>query len=414
MYVVRSTIEYINCHFINHTAEHGGALMLFNSTLRIRMENNNNNDRCNNSICNNLNGSTTSAIGMVSSRLAGLIQNNIASSSGGFLFASRSSIHFDQYHVINNSAPLGGAVRLLLSSLILVGHNDPSIPSMIIQNNTARDAGGFMYAFNSTITIGRYYFKENRAGRSGGALYVVSTNLTIGENCSSNDPVMIENNMAINSSGGFLYGYDSTIVTYYSNFHKNQAPLGGAFSIQWTNLTIAGGWLFQNNSATYYGGCMYAKQSFVRLEQYTATNNNIMTSESLSPLQQCHVINNKASRGGSIYIVQTTFILLSNNLTEPNNVENNQATVAGGFLFGFEATILIYHSNFNKNQAEFGGAIYIDRSNLTLEGGTDSRFPIVVENNKAGGGGFFYGWNSSGFNATIGNFVFRNNRAVVR
>jgi hypothetical protein len=151
--------------------------------------------------------------------------------------------------------------------------------------------------------------------------------------------------------------------------------------------------------AKYYGGFLIA--------------------DNLSILIECYdVMNNSADWGGAFYIGDTSFASRGSGSMAPNNVESNHITGLRVFLFGVNSTILIAHSNFYKNEAGWGGAIYIHFSNLTIVG--DKNDPtnlqrVIFENNTAiNGGGFFYGAASPNLTAIVGNLLFRSNKAPVR
>jgi hypothetical protein len=197
------------------------------------------------------------------------------------------------------------------------------------------------------------------------------------------------------------------------------------------NVTeVRGGSVVQNNEATVNGGFLHADKSFVHVEHYDLVNNRATRGGVVSLLSsnfslfgrsntsrsRMIIRNNTALEyGGAMFVSSSNVTMGTRSDSNPIMIEHNIASRdRGGFLFGIDSTIMIYGSNFSKNQAAIGGAFFIDRSSITLAGSSDPKNPILVENNIALGGGFLYGWNGSSFNATMGNFVFRNNTAMVR
>jgi hypothetical protein len=388
IYVESSSIECWNCHFQNHTATYGGAMILFNSVLRMYADH------------PNINSRSSSQNGTTSATVKGLIQGNIANRSGGFLYADRSSIYLEYYDVRNNSASTGGAM-ILYDSVLRMNAKHTNINSSFslnetmtatgsIQNNVATMDGGFLNAVRSSIHL-EYYDVMNNSASTGSAMILfdsvlqmnakhTSINSSFSLNGTTTATGSIQNNVAT-MEGGFLNAVRSSIHLEHYDVMNNSASTGGAmilfdsvlrvnakhstinssFTLDGT-MTATGS--IQNNIAKMYGGFLYAVRSSLHLEYY--------------------------------------------------GVRNNVAQDAGGFLYGNEATIFISQSNFLRNKAGFGGAIYLDRSNATLVGNTDPSHPVLMENNVAGrAGGFLYCWNCSDFNATIGYFIFRRNTASV-
>jgi predicted outer membrane repeat protein len=182
-------------------------------------------------------------------------------------------------------------------------------------NNSARVFGGFLFGRDSIILVHHSSFNDNLAGWAGGAIHIQSTNFVI-ERTNHSVTILIEHNIASHSSGGFLYGKDSPIKIYHANFNKNQAPLGGAISIESTNLIIGGGWLVDNNLATVVDGFLDARRLSIHLEQYNTINNST-TVEPLIHLKKCQFMNNSAERGGAILVKDTDLLLVGNSCMEP-------------------------------------------------------------------------------------------------
>jgi hypothetical protein len=378
---------------------------------------------------------------------ASCIQNNVATVHGGFLHADKSSVHFEHYDLVNNSAKWGGVVRLLSSTLTLLGPSDTTKPKTSNRKNTAHDDGGVLHAFNSTVMVHGCHFTENWAGWSGGAIYVKATNLTIGGCC------LIQNNMATRR-GGFLVATGSSIrLEHYTALNNrdaletstrfdhcylvnNSAEWGGAIHISYSDLTIEGNnytkpIFAENNHATVAGGFLYGSQAMITMDRcffsrnwageaggaicVQATNLTIGGKSHSDPIMIEH---NRAPFGGAISISYTNLMIEGGWL-----IQNNMATkYHGGFLYALNSSIHLKHYAAENNSGivinnqakELGGAVFMHLCNMTLVGSTDPNRPIVAEKNNAGAGGFLYGWISSDFNATIGKFVFRDNRATVR
>jgi predicted outer membrane repeat protein len=135
---------------------------------------------------------------------------------------------------------------------IIAGSNNPLVPIMVFENSVATDSGGVI--------------------NSGG--YSRSSML---------HNTFVENNIA-NYSGGFIDAYNSTITIEQHNFKQNMshiyqfknniATYGGAISISNTSLMLVGKdsspvqLTFESNVANDQGGAIYAD-----------TNSTIFTSK---------------------------------------------------------------------------------------------------------------------------------------
>lgn len=125
-YVDVSSIKMIDCSFFNNTANSGGSMMIFDSTVKIMASEN---------------------------RTIPLsVENNVSIFGGGFIYATNSILDIYNYNLVKNKAKSGGAISILNSILKLIGSDDSNLPS-IIENNVANLTGGFLSAWNSNIEV---------------------------------------------------------------------------------------------------------------------------------------------------------------------------------------------------------------------------------------------------------------------
>jgi hypothetical protein len=90
-------------------------------------------------------------------------RNNKAHLSGGFVTAFNSNLYLEQCHCINNTAPYGAVMSMEHANLTLIGHDSPTIPT-IIEENVATTLGIILALNNSNITttsIGSFVFRNN-------------------------------------------------------------------------------------------------------------------------------------------------------------------------------------------------------------------------------------------------------------
>jgi predicted outer membrane repeat protein len=195
-----------------------------------------------------------------------IIQNNVASNEGGFIFSINSIIttvgicHF-QY----NQAEIGGVFFLDNTNLTFIdsshnseyngkkkenNYNISTIQPTIFYYNIVSIAGGVLFARHSNITIQSscYTISHNEAAM-GGAFYILNTILTLVGNMDHTGPIMIENNVATDD-GGVIYALHDSMVQ-----------------------TSLGSFVMKNNRANIYGGIILADSSILFLEQCNMYNN---------------------------------------------------------------------------------------------------------------------------------------------
>lgn len=406
-HVFNSTLYIQNTMFMNSNASKdsnyggGGALYVQKSTIEMR--------HC--SFINNIaNGGgmiifQSNVTMMHNDTLTSplMIQNNKAVAAGGFLYAIGSMIHFQKLNFINNSAENGGTIYMLNSSLTLFGNNNDT-SSNESRNNQASSLGGFLYAYNSNIKVHNKFNYINNTARYGGVFYLdYYSKLTILGSADNNDttlPNECRNNKA-SVDGGFLFAHNSSIEIQKLNYVNNSAEYyGGVFYLYFSNLMILRSDNDTSSPNESRNNIASADGGF--LYAYTSTIN----------VQKLNYINNSAvNDGGAFYLYVTTLTLLgSDNDTLPNESRNNKASADGGFLFAYNSTIEIHKFNYIKNSAVNGGVMNIINTMLKIYG-TDNIIRSVsrIESNKAIiNGGFI---SSSDSNIEIYKHNFINNSA---
>jgi predicted outer membrane repeat protein len=142
-----------------------------------------------------------------------MFHNNKASSSGGVLYGSDSIIELTNCQFINSTAGIsGGAIVLFDWNLQLSAWNDSHQSPITIQGNSAMVNGGFMSAYDSTITIGHYHFKNNSA-KYGGVFLIGNTSLTLLGSSDFTLPIVFDDNIATYRCGLIDANNNSSITT---------------------------------------------------------------------------------------------------------------------------------------------------------------------------------------------------------
>ena len=286
-----------------------------------------------------------------------------------------------------NYAPTGGAIYVgSESGQINITHSG-------FLANYAYKLGGAIDIVGSSIAINNSYFRENYAP-DGGAIFV-------GGKGHDNFVYLsyFTGNNATSGCGGAISWNATTGVIYDSNFTNNNALYGGAIYIGGTSPNSEiNNVIFKGNNATFNGGAIdwnatggrlfnttfienYAGQYGAALcREANATggsgkNNTFIANHAgiggaalgwiesaRITIDDYHFYNNTADvHGGAIYIGNN-----SDNCTIKNSIfEGNTVPLNGNIELGFGGAIVcighnttVINSNFTKNKATNGGAIY--------------------------------------------------------
>ena len=332
--------------FFNNTAHRGGAVVIFESNVYVEEYStvNFNGNVAFYSSGGALECSNNSNI-TIKDNSNVTFNNNKAGQNGGaiysynicqIVFKGNSTTKF-----VNNNARYNGGATLgsQHSTMIFEGNSDVTFYS-----NTA-DSGGVFYFSNSIIIFKEksvVSFCNNKAMQGGGVGFVI---LQANIKFEGNTTVSFENNRAI--FGGVLLVTD----------HSNIMLIG--------NSILS----FVNNEAQQSGGAgyFYANCNFIMKENALVTFNN-----------------NEALHGGALCVSKTTNIILKGHSTALFN--SNIATIGGGAIelvnkssFSVKDHINV---NFTNNSAEYGGAIFLDKSAVMINTTNDEQ-SIQFKNNKA-------------------------------
>lgn len=311
---------------------------------------------------------------------------------GGGIYAKDANLTLDNVHVYENTADLeeheaadGGGI-LSIGGALTIKNNS------VIENNTAIDDGGGICASNTLVNIEASVIQDNHS-LYGGGLYVTGKN-----SCTITQNTRIQNNRAEYMTskqketefmvpiGGGIYcgdGLDLTIQnsTVALNIGGDQG--GGIVAYSMGELTLDHAEITDNN-ASFGGGifalCTAAANTHITLQNGSSINKNeaangagiaicnlletknnaILTIKSGSELY-----GNKATNGygGGIYSQSATITIGENTTNSDSNEEepitnnngasicNNQASVGGGGIYGFNSNIILAEDNALYNNA---------------------------------------------------------------
>ena len=317
----------------------------------------------------------------------------------GLHIASSDTITVTSCSFEGNTADNGGAIYVTAESNLTLN------ASTFICNNATR-RGGAIYASGSNLTLSDNMFNGNTAG-DGGAMYVTAeSNVTIRDNAFTHNRA--EN---FNGFGGAMYSEDSTVTFIGST--KNSSILSSEGycrtcdmittipkSIPYEEVIMELNEAlcathFTNNTATGYGGAIFAY------------NSTVLLSGSVIMFRY-----NSASDGGALSIHRSSIITSS---VHQLFFCSNKASYAGG---GFRIELSDFYTEvgnmyFLDNSAKDGGGFY-NRGyfDLLSEGGVVATYGssgYYIENTATNNGGAIFTYGT--FNVS-GKIKFVNNTAL--
>ena len=324
---------------------------------------------------------------------------------GGAVAIFESNVYIEEYSIVNFNSNIalyssGGVFECSNNSNVTIKDNS----NVTFNNNKANQNGGAIYSYdmcqfifkgNSTST-----FANNNARYNGGVtlgiqistmIFEGNSVVTFDSNTADNggvfylnnsigafkekSNVLFCNNYAV-QSGGVGYFSLQTNVKFEENaivsFDNNRAAFGGALLItDHSNLTLIGNsnLSFGSNEAAQSGGAgyFYNNCNFIMKENALVTFNN-----------------NEALHGGAVCVSDKTNIIFKGN--SKALFYYNLATIGGAAIEVVNKSSISLKDdisiNFTNNHAEYGGAIFSDKSAMMINTTNDEQ-SIQFKNNKA-------------------------------
>ena len=330
---------------------------------------------------------------------------------GGAIYAT-GEITLNNVTFINNNASRGGAIY---SSGLLTLDNAAFI------NNTA-DFGGAIAYYNMTLKCSNSRFINNTASYAG-AIY--STGLLTLDNAA------FINNTAYMGGAISYYGIlncsDSRFIDNYaewgSSIFSQNAPLNVCNSFFTSGRSDKFGQICAFNSivnvensqfinissayasALYLEGCEFSiiDSRFVNLTADITAGAIAARQSGNSYIRGCEFINTKSFKNAGAILVDFGF--KTNNATIIDCVFKNASSMVGGAYIQLGGNLILNSSNFTGNNARVGGAVYVSFSNSTID-------DCIFDSNEASdnyGGAIF----CDRSNMTLTNSRFINNSAYL-
>ena len=302
-----------------------------------------------------------------------LFSNNVAEGSGGAVALRDSNITIIKSSSFSRNRALGNG------GVISQQNSNVSIVNSTFNLSTAGDSGGVVYAVNSSTDITVSVFIDSNAAKKGGAVDAQMGCILMALNCS------FIRSAANNSTGGALYLSESSKgIIVDSIFHHNRAKdCGGAISASATSRVSITGSNFSHNTADMGAALAAVQDSFVYFDSVLFSENKVIAdgetrihknvakiagggiflSESLlgSKIKTNISYNKACNLGGGIHALNSSIMIGST-----VHIDSNQATSGGGVslenskLYELVNGDILSDVNFIFNQADYGGALYVD------------------------------------------------------
>lgn len=217
-----------------------------------------------------------------------------------------------------------------------------------------------------------------------------------------------EKNTIINglNRGCTIRGANNTIVNGFT-IKGGKFPKGGGIYCKGIYAMIITNNIFTENSAEY-GGALYCESSCLQIEDNQFINNSashsggaIAVDASSHPVIYNNSFKNNNAKWGAA-------IAYDNKCTiDTNRFEDNTAEISGGGIYVNETYELsqIVNNLFQGNQAQYGGGIYSDNSDVAMD---ENQF---IDNTASESGGGIYSVYIHAADTSITNNTFTNNKA---
>ena len=239
------------------------------------------------------------------------VSGNTAKNVGGGIFGQDGTkLHADNLTVSNNTAASGGGVYLWNTgnSIILA-----ELLNSFVDHNIASSSGGGIFAYNGAeVKANNTSISNNKGGNAGGLLVWNNSSAELSNGSK------VCGNTATNGNGGGVYAINGTVTATDCDISDNDAGQynGGGICAQNSALTLEKNTLNRNKSKS--GGAIWMNASDAELTGNTIIHNTATGNgggiygeqRSTIDLRTGALYNNHAgSAGDDLYLNNTTLIL---------------------------------------------------------------------------------------------------------
>ena len=274
-------------------------------------------------------------------------------SGSALILISESSVVFSRNTAEKNAYGTGGAVSIVLSSIISLMPDS----SMVFTGNTAGNNGGALFMAQSSSMVlksaARILFTNNSAGGYGGAIEIDFSTIDM-SNATMEFTGNTVNHLKLESGGGAVSVLSSqfNLVSNSSmKFTANKGNAGGAIAA--TNLSIN----LMSNSSVVFAGNVAGSPEGTWNGQNGGAINLLRSSISLMPGTLMEFTGNIAASegtgGGAVYLDTSTINLMSNTFIV---FTANRANGTGGAIHVKDEFFSLYclpESEFNLDKCFF-------------------------------------------------------------
>ncbi len=299
-----------------------------------------------------------------------LFKDNTSESNAGALYCASMAVA-----VLYGDITFDGNKTLAGSGAAICSYGMTSADNIVFKNNYAYSMGGAMYVANSNedmvtriVTVKNSVF-DNNIARRGGAISVYASNEELSEggiveiiNCdfTKNKAVNTQDTpVTTNVFGGAVYiTRKGSLTITDSDFEENEALFeGGAiYSAGESTTNVSNSTFTKNKTADENdakGGAVSVHSADINFDGVSFTENST------------------CKNGGALYVSYTTASPLNSHVSVKNSsFVQNTAGNCGGGIYGTkhkveaeeDEIVSIYNTTFDKNNAVFGGGVYLTSS----------------------------------------------------
>ena len=217
--------------------------------------------------------------------------------------------------------------------------------------------------------------------------------------------LIVKNGTLKNAGSGSAIEWQGDLEVVNCRFEKNQ---GGAIQSRSGNTTIVNSTFEENQSGNAAGAAIQLAANVKCAITGSAFSGNVTNNmggavyvdHGTLDITDCTFEGNSAGFGGAIAVADVEKLTIGNN----TNCLDNKATSCGGGIYAIRSTATFEPgSALRGNSSTYGGAIYVDISNLNIAANS-----VVYNNTAANMGGAIYAYNTSNINIAAGSAVYNN------
>ncbi|MDR1498217.1 MAG: autotransporter outer membrane beta-barrel domain-containing protein [Puniceicoccales bacterium] len=342
------------------------------------------------------NGGAIYAEGAFSAQSATTFQKNEASISGGAIYANGKVVFGTSAQFSQNTAGGGvGGGAIYAAGDISIGAD------ALFADNSSDASGGAIYISGGVLTLGgATQFRDNLAGSGNGGAVFAKNALAV--SAAAGVDVLLDGNTTHGVfGGGAIYASKDLSLAGNFVFAQNSADAsGGAIYLGGETLTLDGSAEFRGNTAANGGAILASRNlNFTGTGNVTFTGNTATTGDggavrSLGNVSFAQTArfggdtagegNTAAGGGGAIWLSGATLTLAGGGQFSYNTAASGGAVRSNGALSITHSGELVFTGNRATNAVLGGGAIFSSGA-LSMGDGA-----VFAKNNATGAGGAIY------------------------